>query len=80
MLLYFKKRKFRKFIKECGILKNKEMRIKYWYSEKVRYIRKVLKEWEQDILYEEINKLEINKLEKKEEKDRKSFLDKWTIK
>ena len=81
MLLYFKKRKFRKFIRECDILNDKEVRTKAWFRDDLLYIKGGLKEWEQDILNEEINRIEQEKKKEKEEREmeenRKKFFDTW---
>ena len=84
MLLYFKKRKFRKFIRECGILEDKEVRTKAWFRDDLNYIYRGLEEWEQDILNEEINRKRKEQKEKEMkremEENRKVFFDKWKSK
>jgi hypothetical protein len=81
MILYFKKRKFRNFIRECGILEDKEVRSKAWFRDDLNYIYRGLEEWEQDILNEEINRAERERKERKKEREmkenRKVFFDKW---
>ncbi len=81
MILYFKKRKFRKFIRQCSILNDKEVRAKAWFRDDLLYIKRGLKEWEQEILNEEINRVEREKKEREMEremkKSRKEFFEKW---
>jgi ribosome-binding ATPase YchF (GTP1/OBG family) len=81
MFLYFKKEKFRNHIRKCGILEDKEVRTKAWLRDDLNYIYRGLEEWEQDILNEEINRVEREKKEKKMKKEmeenRKVFFDKW---
>lgn len=80
MIFYFKKRKFRKFIKNCEILDDKKVRTKSWFGD-LYYIKRGLKKWEQEILKEEIGKVEQEKEKEKEkeemEQSRKEFFDTW---
>jgi hypothetical protein len=83
MFLYFKKKEFRKFIRECGILK--VLDTETYYFSTYDYIRKGLNKWEKEILREELDKIEDEKekremekeMKKEMEENRKKFFEKW---
>lgn len=77
MLLNFKKRKFRKFIRECGILQDEKVRTEPWIGD-LSYLREGLYDWEQSILREELERAE--QKERKMEKNRKEFFENWKSK
>ena len=77
MLLYFKKRKFRKFIRECGILEKIESATTLSFPI-YDYIRKGLYKWEKEILRDEIMIIEQGKEGREMEKSRKQFFDTWS--
>jgi len=79
MFLYFKKRKFRNFIKECGILKDEKVRAKSWFGD-LYYINRGLKRWEKKILREEIDKIVEERQKREEKESRKKFFDTWKSK
>jgi hypothetical protein len=75
MFLYFKKRKFRKFIRKCGILEDEKVRKEPWIGD-LSYLKNGLYDWEQTILREELERVEYKK-EKKIEESRKEFFENW---
>lgn len=79
MRLYFKKRKFRKFIRECGILE-KIGDLNSYYFRIYDFIRKGLCDWEKEILKKELKRVGQEKEKIEMEKNRKQFFDTWKIK
>ena len=78
MVLYFKKIKFRKFIRKCGILDN--LNIQSFGFSNYNYIKKGLHDWEREILKDEMKRKEREKEEREIQQLRKQFFLNWKIK
>tara|TARA_Y100000022_G_C13147155_1_gene327679 strand:+ start:369 stop:737 length:369 start_codon:yes stop_codon:yes gene_type:complete len=72
------KRKFIKFIKECGILEE----LSQFSSLNINNLIDDygLKQWEMEILTKEVHKIKVEKLEKEKEDKRKKFFENWKSK
>tara|TARA_R110002012_G_C11438574_1_gene590298 strand:- start:387 stop:713 length:327 start_codon:yes stop_codon:yes gene_type:complete len=75
-LSFFKKRKFRKFIRECGILQEIG-NLNSYYFRIYNFIREGLHDWEQTILKEELERVGEEKEKREIEESRKKFFEKW---